>query len=51
MYTALIIYFAWLVVNDSPDTDPIEEFKKLPEQLKELPTLIQDLLNKGEGGS
>lgn len=48
--TALIIYFAWLVVQDTPDTDPIEEFKKLPEQLKNLPALIQDLLNKREGG-
>ena len=47
--TALIIYFAWLVVQDTPDTDPIEEFKKLPEQLKNLPTLIQDLLNKESG--
>ena len=47
--TALIVYFAWLVVKDTPETDPVEEFKKLPQQLKELPTTIQEYLNKDKG--
>ena len=48
--TALIIYFSWLVVKDTPDTDPVEELKKLPQQLMELPTTIQEYLNKDKGG-
>ena len=47
--TALIIYFAWLVVKDTPETDPVDEFKKLPQQLKELPSTIQEYLNKDKG--
>ena len=48
--TALIVYFAWLVVNDTPETDPVEEFKKLPEQLKALPETIQDFIDKKKSG-
>lgn len=46
--TGLLFYFAMLVVKGNPD--PVGELKKLPEQIKVLPEIIKERLNKDPSG-